>query len=84
MPFLEARLVDIQLVVLRQEWMDELSITALGDGLIPSKAEDLAGLPPSGAEAQPMFDAELVAMHARATVNIRLEGNSLPFPIALR
>lgn len=31
---------------------DELSIAALEDGLMPSNAEDLAGLPPSGVPVQ--------------------------------
>lgn len=46
--------------------------------------EDSAGIPPSGAVAQSKFDAELAAMLAWATANIRLEWNSLPCPERLR
>lgn len=53
---------------------DELSIATSGDGLMPSNAEDSAGLPPSGAVAQHEFDAELVAMLDRAATSISWSG----------
>lgn len=59
---------------------DKVSLTASGDGHLPSDAEDSTGLPPSGVEAQSEFDAELATMLARAAVGIGLEWNPPPCP----
>lgn len=47
---------------------------------MPSDAEDSAGLPPSGVVAQSESDAELAAVLAWGTTNIRLEWNPPPCP----
>ncbi len=55
-------------------------IAASGDGLISSKDELSAGLPPSGVVDTTAPDPELTAMLARAAVSIGLEVNRPPSP----
>ncbi len=60
--------------------VDRMSIATSGDGFTSSEDEGAVGLPPSGVVATAVPDPELMAMLARAAVNIGLEVNRPPSP----